>query len=479
MKTAAHAHLRIAFALISLAASVMGSTYTLDQVIKAGIENSKQLAAIKVEMRKVDAQVAEAYGSALPTISAGANWSYAFASYSPYSMGSVDFAGLVQNVFSSYARDTSLTQEQKDIGPGITLKTLELSNSMFPDLSPKDQTLALTLSLQQPVFAQGKVGLGLKIATVYRRGLKAKYAGAEQSVRASLTRLFYATLLAQKNLDAQTEALRLARESHRLTVVRMQVGKGSELDTLISRLALETAIINERSAQSQRIMANEALMKQADLAEPEQEFSVEGEFPSDDYAIGLADALQKMETGNQQLVQLTTGQEVQDLLVDVSKSDYWPMVYAGASVGKIFQYNSAKNIDFTNKNNNDAKISAGVSWTLFSGARRMQKVKQARADRETFDITRKQAIDGLELAVNNAYQQIETARKQLASAQALLKLAEKGYAISKTAYEVGTITLVDFQKRELDLASARIAHNAAKFAFHSAVVDMKVLTGEF
>ena len=57
--------------------------------------------------------------------------------------------------------------------------------------------------------------------------------------------------------------------------------------------------------------------------------------------------------------------------------------------------------------------------------------------------------------------------------------SEKAYSVSKKAYELGGITLLDFQDSEHKVNGARIAHNAALFEFYNAVVDMRLLLGDY
>jgi outer membrane protein TolC len=79
----------------------------------------------------------------------------------------------------------------------------------------------------------------------------------------------------------------------------------------------------------------------------------------------------------------------------------------------------------------------------------------------------------------SVWEDLETSRKRLDQARAVGALAEKAYTISKKAYELGGITLLEFQNSEQQVNNARLALNAAQFGFHSAVVDMRLLMGDY
>ncbi len=453
--------------------SVSAGTYTLDDLIRSGLEHSNQVKAVKEEIAKTDAQVKEAYGGAFPTLNLSANYNYAFEQYNPFDTGGTS-SGMGSVVEA--LEDSSIDRE-KERGAYIVGDALDDIMSGFSGIIPetKKQSIALTLSLNQPIFAQGKVGLGIKIAKAYKKSLQIKYEEAEQDVRASITKSFYAALLARKNLEIQKEAVRVAGESHRLSALRLSLGKASELDTLTSLLNYKKVLIEHQDARSNMNMAFEALIKQTGLSESVDTFSIRGEFPSDDYYAAFEDALVQMQQQNKKLEQLYYGEEVQKLLVRLAKTDVYPMIYCGGSLGKITQFNSGDKLEWYN----DRSVFIGMSLNFSGGLTHLHKVEQARADLRSFGHTKSQVLDGLELSLKNTYEQLETSRERLDSTRSLVDLAEKGYEISRKAYEVGSITLLDFQKRELEVRSARLAFQAAQFDVHSTIVDIQVLVGMF
>jgi outer membrane protein TolC len=181
-----------------------------------------------------------------------------------------------------------------------------------------------------------------------------------------------------------------------------------------------------------------------------------------------------MKRGNKRIGQLKSAEKVQELQVTMKKTDYLPMLYCGGSVGKFGIFNEIDAIEWQD----DQKVFIGLSLTLFSGFQRHHAISQARAERNSFRITYREVVDNLEIAVHDAYEKVETNREQLRSARALVELAETGYSLSQEAYEVGMMTLLEMQQKEVDMKNARLAYNSAQFAFNSAVIDLKLLLGE-
>lgn len=461
--------------VVILASFVEAGTYDLGKLLKAGLKNSHDLKIVEEEMLKADAQIMEVKGGAMPSIDLSANYQYAIKQFVPYDF---DVGGMGMGSSSGTVTD-ALDPNEATNNDYILAGSIDGILSAFSAFGSMDFTLpkntvSFSLSLTQPIFAQGKVLTGLKIAKSYQLGLMCKYEAKHSEVSASIIKLFYGGLLAQKNLEIQTSAVALAKETHRLTLIRFAIGKGSELDTLSSRLHLEKAEVEYQDALGGKKMAFETIIKMTGIDDNIDEMELEGNFPESEYTVGLDNAISAMYEKNRQLSQLKSAEEVQELLVKISKSDYLPMVYCGGSLGKITMF------DFDDRVNwqDDQKVFLGMSMNLFSGLKRFNKVRQAQSDLRSFEQTKTQAEDGLELATRKAWEDMETAHKKLKQTEVILSLAEKGYNISKKAYEVGSQTFLDFQRAELDFNGARVALNAAKFAYHSAIVDLKVLMGE-
>jgi OMF family outer membrane factor len=459
------------FPVILAAISVVSAAeYTLESLVTEAIRNSKQVQGVQKEIEKTQYQVKEAIGSAFPKIKASANYSYGDP-YSPFTSGGGDTTGFGQKLIDAYKFDTTNTFTR--IGPVITGVTLGQLTGMFDDFT-KHNNLALSLSVEQPIFAQGKVGIGLKIAKSYQASLQYKLKGEEMNVKSGITKLFYSALLAKINVTIQKEAIKLAEETHRLAVIQQAVGKGSELDTLTSRLRLENAKIDVQKSESDLRLAYEAILMQTGIQDDISTFAVNGEFPDVAFSLTQEDAIAEVNEKNANIKLLESTQAVQDQMVELSKSDFYPLVFAGGSFGKISQFNNVDEFELFS----DWKVYAGVSMDLFTGFRRNQKLNQARVDNQKFVLSKKEAKDGLQLATKNAYAQVILSKDRLEATKSVLVLAEKGHSIAKKAYEVGSKTFLDVQNAEFELNRAKIASSAAKFAFHTALIDLKLLMGD-
>jgi outer membrane protein len=422
--------------------------YTVDGIISEAVKNSKSIKIIEQQMYKAESQIQEAFGNALPSINASVNFKHSF------------------NPNGSSSDEPIASESLQEVA--------DLLSTM---LKQKSNASSFGVALQQPIYAQGKVNIGLKIANTYRSTLNCKLQDEKIKVKAAVIKLFYASLLAQKNVQIANETVKIAEEAHHLAVVREAIGKSSDLDTLTSRLHLKNAQIEFLKAQSDLRLSNEALMTAAGIVEPSSAFGVEGDFPAAEFNLTVDQALDLLHAGNNTISQFKGQNAIQEQLIKLAKTDLYPLVYGGISIGKIGQFDK---IDGSGsiKWCDDQSIFIGASWDIFTGMKRNKKINQAVIDKEIFVLTEKQTIDNLELGTRTAFEKVVTSKEQLNSTLEVISLAEKSFSIAKKSYEIGSKTFLDMQNAELDLNKAKILNNAALYAFHSALIDLNLLLGK-
>jgi len=464
-----------------------GAEFSLDQLIDTALTHSKSLESIDREIQKADAQIREAYGMAFPKVTASVNQSHAFMQYIPYSMGggSTDPVAFRQLIQQSYDNTLSAMPAPLSSANQAIIDTLGLimsgaTISALTDVlggafeTPKNTT-ALSVQVNQAIYAQGKVGVGLRIARSFKNTLQVKYDGEKHKAISQVTGVYLGAIMARNNVDIQRESIDLAKETHRLSLVRFAIGKGTELDTLTSRLRLENAKIDLEKAQSDQLMAYQAIMTICGLSGSAAALEITGELPVPDFSLTIDEVLVKLHQTNDQLRQLESGEAIQNELVNLAKTDYMPLIYASGSYSRIGMY------DFDNFNNgiwgNDCKVAVGLSWELFSGATRKQKVMQKTEDLNMYILTKKQAADGLELAARTTFEKVTVNKRRLESMSNLLTLAQKGFTIAKKSFEIGSGTQLDMQNAELEYNKTRLAYNAVLFGYNQSVIELKLLIG--
>ena len=119
------------------------------------------------------------------------------------------------------------------------------------------------------------------------------------------------------------------------------------------------------------------------------------------------------------------------------KGDYFPVVFAGASVARIGQFDNLRDFSSTYWGN-DSKIFLGLNWNIFTGLSRNHKFRQAKNNMLMFQLSEQQTLENLDLQTRRAYEQVIISREYLGVAESVISLAEKSYSIARKAYEIGS-----------------------------------------
>jgi len=471
---------------VSLHLTVSAAEFSLDMLIDTALATSKTLQSVSGELRIAESQVREARGNAYPKITASANLSHSFDEYIPYSVGGVSNESFLQSLSTAYTQagenpELGLTGDEQVLlnkfGPTISGVTISELMALFDGMfETPANTAAFSLSVNQALYAQGKIGIGVRIANSYKNTLQKKYDGEKHKIISSVTGAYLSGIMARNNVEIQKVSVSLATETHRLTLVRHAIGKGTELDTLTSRLRLENAKIDLEQAQSDCRMAYEALMLLCGLGGSTDSLVINGELPVPQFDLTLEKALEKLHLSNDQIKQLESAEVIQNELIKLAKTEYRPLVYASGSYSRIGMFDG---FDGNTLWGNDCKVAVGISMELFSGFIRRQKISQKVEERNMFVLSRKQATEALELATLNAFEKVPVSANRYRSMSSVTALAQKGYLIAKKSFEIGSGTQLDMQNAELEYNRSRLACNAALLGFNLAHIELKELMGDF
>jgi outer membrane protein len=240
---------------------------------------------------------------------------------------------------------------------------------------------------------------------------------------------------------------------------------------------LEKARIELQKAQSSLRVVYQTIMTQSGIDEDVSEFSVDGEFEQTEFTLSIDSVLVLLRKKNPDIIKLQGAEEIQDNLVRIARAEFYPAIYAGASINGYGFFNDASDISDPGLGN-EGRIYVGLSWDIFSGLSKIYRLKQAEAEREKFKIAQKKVVETLELQARNAYEQVLQSNNNLLSTRSLIQLAEKRYLIARKAFEVGSKTILEVQNAEFELNSAKMSLNAAQFSFQSALISLKLLMGD-
>ncbi|MFC2477778.1 MAG: TolC family protein, partial [Treponema socranskii subsp. buccale] len=131
--------------------------------------------------------------------------------------------------------------------------------------------------------------------------------------------------------------------------------------------------------------------------------------------------------------------------------------------------------DKDNWNDNGA-FSATLAWNVtnmlpFSSNR--QKAKDLRANLEKLKISREQLTENQKLEVRTAINTLDQAKRQIASMQRNVELAQRSYAMTLRSYQNGTTELLDLRDAERQLNQARLGLANQRYQYITALLNLE------
>jgi outer membrane protein len=278
-----------------------------------------------------------------------------------------------------------------------------------------------------------------------------------QTVVFDTERAFYALAAATAGVTAAEQNLDLAKTNDDAVQTRVDRGLATQPALLLAR---------ERVAQSQFDLANARLFVregQANLA----------------LAIGVAaNAPFEVESLQSQRVPASLGNQVDQLItdavrrrpdlaaeaaslkareggVDRARADFYPTVAALGNYGEQmwnFQFDGPP----TQKPLQPQYTGQiALTWDLFRGFQRLNRLRQAEADRAAAVASLQTGELGVIAEVWRAYHEFAATRSKYEYAEALLAATEEAYASTLDTYKQGLSTIVELLTAERDLANAR------------------------
>ena len=453
-------------ALIAIAAPVFSDReMSRNDVLKHAFENSDGLAQLKAEREKIEFMRKEYYGKAFPDINAAINYVF-----TPDLNDTPETPTVVQ-MMNIIANDQDETPSIYDyaLAGGIDgmLGGLKI-------LNPKN-TLQWEISMTQPIFVQGKVKTGLKIASIALETLDEQYKGAQFDLAQKIIDTYNGALMAQQNAIIQQDALVIAAESHRLAMAKFQSGNGSALDTLNTKFAYQEAVLRLRQAEKEQRLAIKGLANAASL--DNENILLADSLTVPEFNMSEDAAWEEMQKNNSSLRLLSQAKILQAQQTHLLKTDYLPLIAAFANIGQV----GLLNMDFIGRDttiwNWRSQIGVGIQMPIWNGGQRKNKLHQAKLDEFKLDKQEVEAKNGLRLALSAGFEDLSVARQELIQVEQMLVLAEQGFKISKLSFEIGQLTQLELNSSEQNFRMAKMAFNNAVFKINSAVVNIEKLVG--
>ncbi|MBC8205245.1 TolC family protein [bacterium] len=397
---------------------------SLSQALEIAKSENPQVRQARIAVSKAEAQIGEAYASALPSVS----------------------------VSGLYQRNIILQEMLVEI-PGSGSQIFKFQQDNFFNSQ---------IELSQPLYAAGKLGKALQIAKLYRKVSEEQVISTWAEVKLLVTQLYFGAVLAQEWEKTAEETYR-QMEAHQRKVEDMyEQGMVSEYDLIRGQVQVTNfypQVINSQNASKisvERLIIVLGLPKdqQIDLTDDIFEYDVE-EYKIDNY-FSLAAA------NRSEIKQLDLQADIFKKLLTIEQHGIrWPNIFL---IGGYSYQAQEPDLDvgdyFWMKN-----LYAGVSLSipLFDGFRAKHRADQVRADMVLLELNRETLLKNINLEIIEARDKLREALKNINAQVEGVKLAKKGLNIAEVQYENGLATQLEVMDAQIALNQARMNELYARF----------------
>ncbi|MBR6864479.1 MAG: TolC family protein [Bacteroidales bacterium] len=461
---------------------------TLEDALKVALSENTAVKVADMEIQRQEYARKGSYGALLPQVSASGMYSYALKKQKVY-FGSDktddeggSSGGGMAGMMASLMNPIMYYINELYAGTGVPFVPYvdpdagkESGGSSEPMEMGRSHSVTLGLSAQMPLvnfqlweslrLTGDQVELAVEQARESRLGTVA-----------SVKQAFYAILFAKEAYNVYNSVYENAVENFRLTEMRYNAAKASELDMTRAKSNVAAAIPNLYNAENSVELALWQL-KAVMGVDLERNIDVAGSLAdyADQMFSDIAEGNEATLEGNSTLRQLAQQAEMMARQIRMQQYAYLP------SLALTFSYSYLSQSDIFNLSQwrwfPSSTIGVSLSIPIFSGGQRYHAVRQARVQADELELQRENTERQLRIGIRQSLGTMDTAMRTYDASREALATAEKAYDIAVKSYQLGKSTLTDLNNTELVLTQSKLAVSQAIYNFVIAKAGLEQTLG--
>ena len=463
---------------------------TLDDALKIALSENTSVKVADLEIQRQEYARKGSYGSLLPQVSASGMYSYALKKQKVYfgsdkqdDEGGGSGGGGMAGMMAALMNPIMYYIEQLYAGTGVPFvpyvdpdagqqggggssEPMEMGRSHSVTFGLSAQMPLVNFQLWESLRLSGdQVELAVEQARESRLGTVA-----------SVKQAYYAILFAKEAYNVYNSVFENAVENFRLTEMRYNAAKASELDLTRAKANVAAAIPNLYNAENSvelalwqlKAVMGVDLDRNIDVAGSLEEYA-------DQMFSDIAEGNEASLDGNSTLRQLAQQAEMMARQIRMQQYAYLP------TLSLTFSYSYLTQSDIFNLSQwkwfPSSTIGVSLSIPIFSGGQRYHAVKQARVQADELDLQRENTERQLRIGIRQSLGTMDTAMRTYDASKEALASAEKAYDIAVKSYQLGKSTLTDLNNVELTLTQSRLAVSQAIYNFVIAKAGLEQTLG--
>ncbi len=465
------------------AASAAGPTLSLEEAIGLARQNNPTFQQSLNNRRRAGAQLRSAYGALAPSLNTGISTQYREGR---------------QQFFAGTALGAQANQLASNVGVDAQV-TYDVATLAAP-----------------------------KLQRANVEAVEADITGAEQTLRTQVTQQYLLALQQQARAQLQDSLVATAQSQLDLAKARVAVGAATILDVRRAEVVLNRAEVDRIQARNQSEVEKLRLFQQLGVVQPES-VQLTTRFQVSDPGFALQALLDQARRSNPTLNALRTREDVADLTVRGARGAYLPSLSLSAGVSgfgnqftstdglvqdelrnlvngcrseirirniatgqAVDPIGACSNVSLSESQIRDARaqngslydfrrnpynIAASLSFPIFNGFTREQRVQEAVANRN--DATYRVRAQELQLIadVTGAFRTLQAQRQTVALQERTVSTATEALSLAQERYRVGANTFIDVAQARDEYARAQTDYVNAVYEYHRAFAALENAVG--
>ena len=290
-----------------------------------------------------------------------------------------------------------------------------------------------------------------------------------------LLTIYYDVAARTENIEALEETLTLSQDRLTRAQYQFDYGQNTKLEILNAEVDINNDNINIISAEQGLINAKRDLNVVTGN-------SIVNTFKVDTtitflIQLNKQDLLEKLHQNNVTLLQNEKNIAINDFTLKANKSGYLPTIGLTGTYGWNENNNNAAAFVAVSTNTG---VSAGLNltWNLFDGGNTITQIKNARINLETQKLQQEQLKIDIERNFNNAWDDYQNKLEVYNLQIENIKTAQNNFERTKEKFKLGQVTSIEFRQAQLNLLTAELNKNQAKYSAKLAEILVLQISGE-
>lgn len=453
--------LRILVLIVMLSKFTYGAAAVIDKYIEIGLQNNLALKQQEFSLKSSFQALKEAKGMFLPSITIEARYSRAGG------------GRVIDMPIGDMLNPIHGTLNQLLMLHGINpVYPTDIPNEIIPFLRPAEHDTKVRVV--QPLFQPG-IYYNLKIKKDLSLIEKAKIHVFKRQLAADIKTAYYTYLKTVKVKELFDKTQVLLDENLRLSESLFKNHKRTE--EVVFRSKAELSKLKQQQSEAEKncrlaasyfnFLLNRPFAEEIDI----REFAAKPVFKKYEFHELAARALKQRREFRQVQGALAAAKHTMGL----HKSTVLPTVTAVFDYGfQGVEYNFSKDDDYW-------MGSLLLSWNLFRGGQDRAKKLQAQHQKSRLQARQEELEKQIKLQVEEAYNNLEVAKKTILSSEDTLKSSEEAFLIVSKKYRQGMVPQIEYTKARNDFTNAGINHIIAIYDYYikEARLEQVSALGEF